>query len=202
MSTRPKYPKWLLAIFANPTGAFVVALVLLVLALIALYAIDSRLQKIENQIAGTPLANYTPPNLEAFSATDFDETRVTEEATIYIPAYSHIYLLSGSPYPLAATLSVRNTDPDERLYIKSVQYFDTSGNLVHDYLDRTIQLKPLETIEFFVAAEDSRGGSGANFLVNWATMAKINKPIVEAVMVGVQGSHSLSFRTVGTPIEK
>jgi hypothetical protein len=114
-----------------------------------------------------------------------------------VPIYSHVYYDKGRPYLLEATLSIRNTDIQRPVYIRSVRYYDTKGELVKRYVDRLIQLGPLETIEFLVEAHDTTGGSGANFIVEWLATDRIDEPLIEAVMVGSSGTQGISFSRSG-----
>ena len=50
--------------------------------------------------------------------------------------------------------------------LKRIAYFDTSGKMVESYLKSPVALKPFSTIEVFIAANDVRGGTGANFVVD------------------------------------
>lgn len=116
---------------------------------------------------------------------------------VYVPAYSHIYGLGGKPYLLETTLSVRNTDVEHPITISSVRYYDTNGKLVKEYLNSPRRLAPLATGEFLVESEDIRGGSGANFIVEWSSSEEVNEPLIEAVMVSIGQSTSFSFARRG-----
>ena len=49
--------------------------------------------------------------------------------TVYVPIYSHIYSgLKGKPFSLAATLSIRNTDPKHPIMLVSVKFYDSEGS--------------------------------------------------------------------------
>jgi hypothetical protein len=37
------------------------------------------------------------------------------------------------------------------------------------------------------------GDSGANFIVEWVSDTKGNQPVIEAVMVGIDGKRGISF---------
>ena len=90
--------------------------------------------------------------------------------TVYVPIYSHIYSgLKGRPFELAATLSIRNTDPKHPIMLMSVKYFDSDGNLVKEYLDKPAELKPMASTRYVVKESDKSGGSGANFIVVWTS---------------------------------
>lgn len=62
-------------------------------------------------------------------------------------------------------------------------------------------LKPFSTIEVFVPASDVRGGTGANFVVDWAGAGEIAEPVVEALMFGSIGSGHYAFVSQGGPIK-
>ena len=122
---------------------------------------------------------------------------------IYVPAYSRIHLRNGNAVPLAANLSVHNTDPDNPISIIAVAYYDSDGKLVEQQVSEAKTLAPLATASYFVKSDDLRGGDGANFLVSWRSVAAVNPPVVEAVMVGTFGTRAFSFvsqgRVVGPP---
>ena len=123
--------------------------------------------------------------------------------TIYVPIYSHIYSgLKGRPFSLAATLSIRNTDPKNTITLMSVKYFDSDGNLVKEYLDKPSVLKAMATTRYILTESDTTGGSGANFLVKWQSSTKVNPPIIEAVMIGTRSGQGLSFVSRGQVIEE
>lgn len=116
----------------------------------------------------------------------------------YVPAYAQIRLGSGrGKLDLATTLSIHNSSVENPIVIRKVSYHGTDGSLVETFLDHRIGLKPLATIEFFVAAADLRAGSGANFLVEWETPITSRSPIAEAVMIGTIGTTSYSFVSQG-----
>ena len=164
------------------------------------YFLSERLDDIEDRLKYVPPPSYQPPDLEQLEAVDLAVGQLPVRQTVYVPVYSHIYYQGGSPFLLEATLSIRNVDRDQSVYVKSVEYFDTAGKLVQSHLDRTIMLAPLQTIEFLVEQPDSMGGSGANFLVEWMTAENVDKPLVETVMVGTAGTQGVCFSRTGIEI--
>ena len=46
-----------------------------------------------------------------------------------------------------------------------------------------------------------RGGTGANFVVDWAATGEIAEPAVEALMVGGVGTAHYAFISQGRPIK-
>jgi Protein of unknown function (DUF3124) len=62
-----------------------------------------------------------------------------------------------------------------------------------------VALKPFATIEVLIAANDVRGGTGANFVVDWAATDEIAEPAVEALMV--VGAGHYAFISQGRPIK-
>lgn len=116
--------------------------------------------------------------------------------TVYVPIYSDIYISqTNTANLLAATLSIRNTSLFDSLYVSTIDYYDTKGALVRRYLNNSILLSPMESIDYVVEREDETGGSGANFILTLSSSANDIKPLIQAVMVGYDGNKGFSFVT-------
>ena len=129
--------------------------------------------------------------------------RVAIRRTVYVAAYSTVRLGGGKgkgKVNLATTLSIHNTSEERPLNILRVDYFDTAGKLVHSYLPKPIAIRPFGTVEAFVPAENTRGGTGANFIVEWSANGLITDPLIEAIMVGTLGAQGFSFTSRGKPM--
>nr|WP_242024418.1 DUF3124 domain-containing protein [Trichocoleus sp. FACHB-591] len=115
--------------------------------------------------------------------------------TLYVPIYSHIYHFNSQDrvMNLSATLSVRNTDLTNPIILTSVRYYNTEGQLLRQDLTGPVELKPLASTDFFVAANDDSGGAGANFIVEWVAEKKVYEPVVEAVMINSSSAQGISF---------
>ncbi|MEH2625149.1 hypothetical protein V1292_003204 [Bradyrhizobium sp. AZCC 1719] len=74
-----------------------------------------------------------------------------------------------------------------------IAYFDTSGKMAGSYLKSPIALKAFAPVEVFIAANDMRGETGANFVVDWAATGEITEPTIEALMVGGVGAVHHAF---------
>ncbi len=121
--------------------------------------------------------------------------------TFYVPVYSSVSMSAGKlRADFSVTLSVHNASETRPLVLKRIAYFDTTGKMVESYLKAPIALKPFSTVEVFIAATDVRGGTGANFVVDWAATDEIAEPAVEALMVGGVGSGHYAFISQGRPI--
>ena len=161
---------------------------------------EERLGAIEASVKSQPARAYEEPNLGDY-ATDVDKDTLRIHKAVYVPVYSHIYHDGGRPYLLETTLSIRNVDPNEPIYVSKAAYFDTDGKLSRDRLDRLIELDPLQTIEFLIERHDVSGGSGANFIVEWHAADKnVHAPLIEAVMVGRSGTNAISFVRKSEPL--
>jgi hypothetical protein len=95
---------------------------------------------------------------------------------------------------------MRNTDLTRSILITSVRYYDTEGTVVKEYVEQPLPLAPLATTEIIVEEQDTRGGSGANFIVEWSAREVVTEPIVEAVMVNSSLSLGLAFVSPGRVI--
>lgn len=126
------------------------------------------------------------------------------EQTVYVPIYSHIYAddrYRDTPFLLTATLSIRNTDPSKPFTLKSVRYYDSKGMLLHTYLDKPMTIEPLGSTRFIVPESESKGGSGAKFLVDWEAESPVVEPIIESVMIGTKMQQGISFISTGRVIK-
>ncbi|MDD9305034.1 MAG: DUF3124 domain-containing protein [Desulfobacter sp.] len=114
--------------------------------------------------------------------------------TLYVPAYSHIYIgHKARPYLLTVTLSIRNIDPKAEITLFAIDYYGTEGHLITHYLEAPITLGPMASTRYVVPAPNKTGGSGANFIVKWKSNDQINIPIVETIMIGTQSQQGISF---------
>ena len=118
--------------------------------------------------------------------------------TLYVPVYSHIY--SGDrerPVYLAATISIRNTDPANGIRLTRVDYFDSEGKLLRRHLDKPVVLGPMASTRYIVGESDKAGGSGANFIVRWEASAPVSPPIAEGIMISTASQLGISFTSRG-----
>ena len=136
----------------------------------------------------------------ANSLTAIPAENLAVSGSFYVPVYSSVSMSQGKlRADFSVTLSVHNTSEARPLVLKRIAYFDTAGKLVENYLKSPIALKPLATIEVFIAASEVRGGTGANFVVDWAAAGEISEPAVEALMVGSVGPGHYAFVSQGRP---
>lgn len=146
-----------------------------------------------------------PDQLSRFasSQTDVPERRTwTVRRSVYVPGYARLRLGSGKGnVDFGTTLSIHNASEAKPLVIERIDYFDTAGQLVQRFIGRPIAIRPVATIEIFVAADDIRAGSGANFIVGWAASAPMPEPIIEAVMLGTLGTNAFALVSRGQPTD-
>lgn len=131
------------------------------------------------------------------------EFRLSKGQTVYVPVYSNVF--SGPkklPFQLAATLSIRNTDPVAAFRVKTIDYYDTNGKMVRRYLEKPLTLAPLASTYVHIEEKDDSGGFGANFIVRWEAEKIINTPIIECVMIGATSGQGISFVSPGQEIRE
>ena len=156
-------------------------------------------------IYGPVARAQTAPGIEqtfANSLTAIPAENLGVSGAFYIPAYSSVSMSQGKTRAdFSVTLSVHNASETRPLVLKRVAYFDTAGKMVESYLTAPVALKPFSTVEVFVPTTDVRGGTGANFVVDWAATGEIAEPVVEALMLGGLGSGHYAFISQGRPIK-
>lgn len=127
---------------------------------------------------------------------------LSKRGTVYVPAYSSIFVDSRSGrISLATTLTIHNTSAQLSLVLERIDYFDSAGNPLHQFINAPVSLRPYATIAILVPKEIENGGIGANFTVSWAASASMSAPVVEAIMTGRLGTNSYSFVSPGRAIE-
>jgi hypothetical protein len=136
-------------------------------------------------------------------ATAAAEGGLSAGQTLYVPIYSHIY--SGdreNPFLLTAILSIRNTDPVHTMTVTTIDYYNTAGDLLEQYIEKPIQLKPMAATRYVVPESDKSGGSGAKFIVKWEAVTPINEPIIEGIMIGTKMQQGISFVSRGQVVHE
>ena len=147
------------------------------------------------------LSSYDPVNWDKRTVNHELSDSLTRGAT-YLSVYSQIYSQTEhKTHDLTATISVRNTNRTDSVYINKAEYFNTKGVSIRTYFDKPIFIAPMETVEIVIDEEDQEGGTGANFLFDWTIKPNSNEPLFEGVMISTYGQQGLSFTTQGRRIE-
>lgn len=133
---------------------------------------------------------------------DYEIKEPMVNGVTYLSVYSQIYSLTEhTTHNLTATISMRNTSISDTIYIKKAAYYSTKGELIRSYFDKTIFLKPLETVEIVIEEKDEEGGTGTNFIFDWFKRPNSTEPLFEGVMISTSGQQGLSFTTKGQRIK-
>jgi hypothetical protein len=153
-----------------------------------------------------PMASaQTAPGIEqrfATSLTALPTEKLAVTGAFYVPAYSSVSLSEGRlRADFSVTLNIHNASESRPLVLRRIAYFDANGKPVQSYLKEPVALKPFATIEVFIPTTDVRGGTGANFIVDWAADGPIAEPVVEALMLGGLGAGQYAFISQGRPVK-
>jgi len=136
------------------------------------------------------------------SPEEYHALLLTKGELMYVPIYSEIFGANlDKKIQLSATLSIRNISMDSEIIVSKVDFYDTHGTLIRHYIKNAVKLKPLETISYLVEYKDSKGGDGANFIVEWVSEKEVVEPIIEAVMIGASSALGISFTCQGKVIK-
>lgn len=120
----------------------------------------------------------------------------------YLSVYSQIYSQTEHRlYNLTATISLRNTNQRDTIFIDQAAYFDTHGEAIRTYFTQPIFITPMETVEIIIDEKDLDGGTGGNFLFDWHIKPQSHEPLFEAVMISTYGQQGLSFTTQGKRLD-
>ena len=190
---------WRSSIQESPLWFSLLSVVAFVLLLLFLFYLGDRLETIEDQLGyKAPATMSGSTGISRFAdSSNNNGINTSRGQKVYVPVYSHIYSNGGSPILLESTISIRNTDPEHAITISSARYFDSKGIQLEQFVDKKMVLGPLETKEFLIEKRDTRGGSGANFIIKWSAEVAVYEPIVEAIMVGRTAKQHVSFKSIG-----
>lgn len=184
-TTTKRHPSF--SMLVGPAAVFI-------LLLAGMVYLGDRLHSLEDNLS------YVPPVLENI-LEDSNSIHIINAQTVYVPIYSHIYSSGGSPQLLEVTLSIRNSDPDKSITLISANYYNSHGKNLQNYLKGQLVLGPLQSTEILIEKQDTRGGSGANFIVEWRSDKSVYEPVIEAIMIGNE-INSISFKSYGRPLMK
>jgi hypothetical protein len=81
----------------------------------------------------------------------------------------------------------------------SAKYYDTHGKLIRTYFEKSIYIAPMETVAIVIDEIDKEGGTGANFLFDWAIKPQTTEPIFEGIQLSTAGR--ISFTTHGVRLK-
>jgi len=129
-----------------------------------------------------------------YNFVEIDTAQLKYFETDYLPVYSDIYYQDGTKrFPVTATVSIRNTSLTDSAFVLSAVYYDSYGKVLHSYLDSTLLLSPLESVELVVEEDESEGGAGANFIIRWAATKYTDQILIQSVMISTYGQQGVSF---------
>ena len=153
--------------------------------------------KLHNVWGGVVLVGLLVMTPEAASMVNMSQGQ-----TVYVPASSQVYSGQWSrPFHLAATLSIRNTDPHHAITVCAVDYHDAHGTRVRSYVQEPIALTPWASTHVVVKQSDASGGAGASFVVTWRAQKKVNAPLIEAILIGTASPQAIAIVRRGQAIQ-
>lgn len=129
-----------------------------------------------------------------YTHIQIDSNRLRYYETNYVPVYSNIYDRDGTKkFMLTTTISIRNTSFIDSAILLSATYHDSYGKILSEYIDSSLLVSPLESIEFVVEEFEKVGGAGANFIIEWAATRYSDQLMIQAIMISSQGQQGISF---------
>jgi hypothetical protein len=121
----------------------------------------------------------------------------------FVPMHSTVIAGGGATQlNFSGSLSIHNTSAKHVLIIDAIEYRDASGRLVENYAREKIGLRPFASIQVPIAQEDTRGGIGPSFVVDWSSFETAEEPAVEAVMIATLGTQGYAFVSIARRISR
>ena len=143
------------------------------------------------------------PAIMFFPNAAFSGSRMVMGQTVYVPAYSQIYHGDKAhAFDLTVTLSIRNTDIKHAVTLISVEYYNSEGKRLKNYIDGDTKVGPMASARYIVNESDQSGGAGASFRVKWKSDAGVTEPVIETVMIGTRTQQGISFTSRGVVVRE
>jgi hypothetical protein len=125
-----------------------------------------------------------------------------ESGSTFLSIYSQIFLRTDQEQAnLTATVSLHNPNTRDTIYINKAVYYNTQGTAIRTYFEKTIFVRPMETVQIVIDGVDNEGGTGANFIFDWQIKPQTIEPLLEAVMISTYGQQGISFVTEGKRVK-
>ena len=149
-----------------------------------------------------PVSSLDPTDWAARRADAIPSDSSATQGATYLPSYSQIYTETEHRlFDLTGTISIRNINLSDTVYIRRAAYYDTQGQLVRDYFSEPIYLAPMETVSIIIDMRDRSGGTGDNFYFEWSVPRGVHEPLFEGVYISTYGQQGISFSTRGVRVE-
>ena len=137
---------------------------------------------------------------ETLKVADTAENKLRGQV-LYVPIYSNIPYIESKKFDLSAFLAIHNTDLKNPIKVTKVLYFNNDGKLVKEFLVGEHPLPPLGAVNYFIPQSDT-SGTGANFLVEWLSDVPVSEPLIESIMLNLEGNRGISFLSRGKVIRE
>jgi len=170
-----------------------------VIFLLLVIVVSCNSKKQRNNTAQQNLSDFDP---QVYELKD-NSVNLVKGQVLYMPIYSNIpHFMDSVVIDMSAFVAFHNTDFYNSVRLLKVQYFDTKGRLVRDFLpNETKVLKPLETADFYVPYQD-KSGTGANFLIEWKADSLVTEPLVESITINTKLQNTVAVLSHGKVIKE
>jgi hypothetical protein len=109
-----------------------------------------------------------------------------KKQTVYVPAVHNDLSVESESRIGLTRLVIRNIDLQKPITLISVDFYDSDGTLIKEYLDSKLSLGPLASITFI--NDDLQNlypnGDRPSFIVKWEGDKGVNSPII-ASSIGI-----------------
>ena len=123
------------------------------------------------------ISSINPVNWEKRSIQISETDSTFTRGSSYLSVYSEIYSVTEErTHDLTVTVSIRNISSTDSVFLFRSEFYDTHGKVIRSYFDHPIFIEPLETVEIVIDEADDHGGTGGNFIFDWAVRPGVHDP--------------------------
>ena len=131
-------------------------------------------------ICATIANKYEKREEHAPAYVNVDSSALNLRQLVYVPVNAHSNNKKTLKEARTTVLKIRNTSVTDSLYVFKVDYFNHEGELLKNFVDSALLIKPMATTEIVVKSKDF-DSVGDNFMVEWRANDLVHFPIIQAI---------------------
>jgi len=138
---------------------------------------------------------------DTYHYVDIDNSMLTYREKVYLPVYPQDYLdMANKNINMVSSVHVENRSAIEPIYILSVNYYNSNGNLADRLIKKTVKIPPGETVQFILNKNLTDGSNGENVIVDWGCVTRCEKPDIYMEMIMNTTKGPVSIKDEGSII--
>jgi hypothetical protein len=119
--------------------------------------------------------------------------KLVKGQTLYVPSQTS-FMAGTYSFSIRATIFIHNTDPTNAINITGIDFYNSGGKLMENYVTQPMKLNALAATRVNVKQPlEGEDGMAAHFVIRWQSEHKVVEPLIYSWFTGVSGTRGFSF---------